>query len=108
VVRCVVFFKFGVVERFGLEVGAESSGQDVRKFGVGGCVQTFATDRGGFVAPALTADCCTFEEVVVAPLRLVTCWVPMIVPCFVFMEIFPVGERREQNLKVNLHTLKQL
>jgi hypothetical protein len=88
VVCCVVFFKLGAVKRFGLEVGTESRGHYVRKFGVGGCVKSFAKSRGGFVAPSLTADCCALKEVVVALLRFVARWTPVIVPSFVLVEIF--------------------
>jgi hypothetical protein len=94
VVCCVVFFKLGAVERFGLEVGTESRGHYVRKFGAGGCVKSFAKSQGGFVAPSLTADCCALKEVVVALLRFVVRWTPVIVPSFVSVELFPVGKMR--------------
>ena len=87
-VCCVVFFKLGAVEGFGLEVGTESRGHYVRKFGVGGCVKSFAKSRGGFVAPSLTADCCALKEVVVALLRFVARWTPVIVSSFVSVDIF--------------------
>jgi hypothetical protein len=76
------------VKRFGLEVGTESRGHYVRKFGVGGCVKSFAKSRGGFVALSLTADCYALKEVVVALLRLVARWTPVIVRSFVSVEIF--------------------
>jgi hypothetical protein len=88
VVFCVVFFKLRAVERFGFEVGTESRGHYVRKLGVDGCVKWFAKSQGGFDAPSLTADCCALKEEVVALLRFIALWTPVIVPSFVLVEIF--------------------